>query len=64
MLAVAAAAATFGGFRSKTSAEQSEAREYDVRRCGSFRVASPLVMAACGSCSGIRDVRVARRGNS
>jgi hypothetical protein len=38
------------------SAERSEAREDDARRRWAFRVASPLVMASCGSRCGWNDL--------
>ena len=48
--------------RSMTSAERSEAREDDVPRLLTCRVASPLVMATPDSCGGFNRVRVTRRG--
>jgi hypothetical protein len=48
----------------ETSAERSEAREHDVGRRATFRVASPLVMAAHGRPSRWSNLRCARRGDS
>ena len=75
VLAVAAAAAPCGANharasereasreRSNTSAERSEAREDDVPRLLTCRVASPLVMATLGSCAEFNRVRLTRRGH-
>ena len=74
VLAVAAAAAPCGANharasereasreRSNASAERSEAREDDVPRLLTCRVASPLVMATPGSCAEFNRVRLTRRG--